>query len=79
MKEPQPDEIPRLRAGQTLFTYLHLAASPGVAEALCDAGIVAIAYETIRSPDGSFPFTGSYLPAMKKYHQKKDGLSISCI
>ncbi len=44
VKEPQPDEIPRLRAGQTLFTYLHLAASPGVAEALCDAGIVAIAY-----------------------------------
>ncbi len=55
VKEPQPDEIPRLRAGQTLFAYLHLAAAPGVAEALCDAGIVAIAYETIRSPDGSFP------------------------
>ncbi len=55
VKEPQSDEIPRLRSGQTLFAYLHLAAAPGVAEALCDAGSIAIAYETIRSPDGSFP------------------------
>ncbi len=55
VKEPQPDEIPRLRAGQTLFTYLHLAVAPGVADALREAGSRAIAYETIRSPDGSFP------------------------
>ena len=55
VKEPQPEEIPRLREGLVLFTYLHLAATPVVAQALRDAGVIAIAYETICSPDGSFP------------------------
>jgi alanine dehydrogenase len=55
VKEPQPDEVDRLRRGQTLFTYLHLAAAPELARALCDADVVAIAYETIQSPDGTFP------------------------
>jgi alanine dehydrogenase len=55
VKEPQADEIPRLRAGQTLFTYLHLAAAPELADALLEADVIAIAYETIRHPDGSFP------------------------
>jgi alanine dehydrogenase len=44
-----------MRSGQTLFTYLHLAAAPEVAEALRTADVVAIAYETIQDPDGSFP------------------------
>jgi alanine dehydrogenase len=55
VKEPQPSEIQRLRQGQILFTYLHLAAAPEVAEGLRAADVVAIAYETIRDPDGSFP------------------------
>ena len=55
VKEPQPLEIRRLRPGQTLFTYLHLAAAPEVAEALRAADVVGIAYETIQDPDGSFP------------------------
>jgi alanine dehydrogenase len=55
VKEPQPPEIRRMRSGQTLFTYLHLAAAPEVAEALRTADVVAIAYETIQDPDGSFP------------------------
>ena len=55
VKEPQPEEVPLLREGLALFTYLHLAAAPEVAEALRDAGVIAIAYETIRNPDGSFP------------------------
>ena len=55
VKEPQPQEVLRMRSGQTLFTYLHLAASPDLAEALRAADIVAIAYETIENPDGSFP------------------------
>jgi|SRR5262245_1843440 len=55
VKEPQPPEIARLRPGQSLFCYLHLAAAPEVATALREAGVIAIAYETIRSPDGSFP------------------------
>jgi len=55
VKEPQPDEVPRLRAGQTIFTYLHLAAAPALVEALRASGVVAIAYETIQQPDGAFP------------------------
>jgi alanine dehydrogenase len=55
VKEPQPQEIPRLRAGQTLFTYLHLAPAPELTRALCDAGVTGIAYETIQNPDGSLP------------------------
>jgi len=55
VKEPQPPEIARLRPGQALFCYLHLAAAPEVAAGLREAGAMAIAYETIRSPDGSFP------------------------
>jgi alanine dehydrogenase len=55
VKEPQEDEMPYLRSGLVLFTYLHLAAAPSVAKALCESGVLAIAYETIRNPDGSFP------------------------
>ncbi|MDX1384878.1 MAG: alanine dehydrogenase, partial [Thermoanaerobaculia bacterium] len=55
VKEPQPSEFPRLREGLGLFTYLHLAANPEVTEALCKAGVRAIAYETIRNEDGSCP------------------------
>src|SRR5688572_21304525 len=42
VKEPQPDEFPMLRPGLILFTYLHLAAYPDVAKALCDAQVTAI-------------------------------------
>jgi len=55
VKEPQPVEIARLREGQALFTYLHLAAAPELADALVASGICAVAYETIQNPDGSFP------------------------
>ncbi len=55
VKEPQPEEVHLLREGLVLFTYLHLAAASRVAEALRDSGVIAIAYETIRNPDGSFP------------------------
>jgi len=47
VKEPQPDEIPLLRRGQILFTYLHLAASKPLTEGLLRSGVTAIAYETI--------------------------------
>jgi alanine dehydrogenase len=47
--------VKRLHEGQTLFTYLHLAAAGDLAQALCDSGVNAIAYETIRNPDGTFP------------------------
>jgi alanine dehydrogenase len=55
VKEPNPSEVKYLREGQTLFTYLHLAAAGGLAQSLCDTGVIGIAYETIRNPDGSFP------------------------
>ena len=55
VKEPNPTEIARLRSGQTLFTYLHLAPAPETTAGLREADVVAIAYETIRAPDGSFP------------------------
>jgi alanine dehydrogenase len=55
VKEPQPDEIPFLRRGQVLFTYLHLAANPTLTKALLDAGVIGIAYETIQHLDGTFP------------------------
>jgi alanine dehydrogenase len=55
VKEPSASEMRRLHAGQTLFTYLHLAAAPELARSLLDAGVIGIAYETIRNPDGTFP------------------------
>src|SRR5512132_2141000 len=47
VKEPQPSEYPLLRRGQILFTYLHLAASRELTEALMKSGVTALAYETI--------------------------------
>jgi alanine dehydrogenase len=55
VKEPQPLEYDLLRPGQLLFTYLHLAAAPAVADALLRRGVTAVAYETIQLPDGSLP------------------------
>jgi alanine dehydrogenase len=55
VKEPQPPEIARLRPGQLLFTFLHLAADRAQTEALLASGATAIAYETVRAPDGSLP------------------------
>ncbi len=55
VKEPQPAECARLRDGQILFTYLHLAPDPDQARALLDSGVIAIAYETVTGPDGSLP------------------------
>lgn len=55
VKEPQPAEVQFLRAGQTLFTYLHLAAAPSLAKALMTSGVTAIAYETVTATDGSLP------------------------
>jgi alanine dehydrogenase len=55
VKEPQPPEIARLRPGQLLFTYLHLAADRAQTEGLLASGATAIAYETVRAADGSLP------------------------
>jgi alanine dehydrogenase len=55
VKEPQLDECKMLRANQTLFTYLHLAADREQTVALLASGATAIAYETVTAPDGSLP------------------------
>jgi alanine dehydrogenase len=55
VKEPLPDEYPRLRPGQVLFTYLHLAPAPDLTRALQAADVVGIAYETVQRADGSLP------------------------
>ena len=55
VKEPQLEECKLMRRGQAIFTYLHLAPDPAQARALLEAGVTAIAYETVGSPDGSLP------------------------
>ena len=55
VKEPQAQECRWLRPGQTLFTYLHLAADLKQAELLMDSGATCIAYETITSQQGGLP------------------------
>ena len=55
VKEPQPVEIGRLRPGQTLFTYLHLAPDPGQTTGLIDSGATCIAYETVEDVQGRLP------------------------
>ncbi|MGH8938703.1 MAG: alanine dehydrogenase, partial [Actinomycetes bacterium] len=55
VKEPIEEEHGRMRDGQTLFTYLHLAASKSCTDALIDRGVTAIAYETVELPDRSLP------------------------
>src|SRR5580704_3468575 len=55
VKEPTPIEYSRMRSGQTLFTYLHLAASRSCTEALLAAGTTSIAYETVQTSDGALP------------------------
>ncbi len=54
VKEPIAVEYPRLRSGQILFTYLHLAASKECTDALLKSGTTAIAYETVEI-DGALP------------------------
>ena len=55
VKEPQPEEIARLRPGQALFTYLHLAPDPEQARGLLASGCVAVAYETVTDGRGALP------------------------
>ncbi|QGK71236.1 alanine dehydrogenase [Allosaccharopolyspora coralli] len=55
VKEPIAEEYPRLRRGQVLFTYLHLAAEAELTRALLASGATAIAYETVQTPGGGLP------------------------
>ncbi|BBZ27992.1 alanine dehydrogenase [Mycolicibacterium madagascariense] len=55
VKEPIEAEYGRMRTGQTLFTYLHLAASKPCTDALMASGTTSIAYETVQTADGALP------------------------
>jgi alanine dehydrogenase len=55
VKEPLPDEYGRLREGQVLFTYLHLAASEELTRALMASGVACVAYETVETDDRALP------------------------
>jgi alanine dehydrogenase len=52
VKEPLPAELPLLRRDHLLFAFLHLAAGPDLAAALCGIGLTAIAFETVQEPTG---------------------------
>jgi len=55
VKEPIAEEYPRMREGQTLFTYLHLAADQPLTEELLKRKVTGIAYETVQLPSGGLP------------------------
>src|SRR5256885_10823451 len=55
VKEPQPEEVARLRPEATLFTYLHLAPAPELTRGLCDSGATCVAYETVEDANGRLP------------------------
>jgi alanine dehydrogenase len=55
VKEPLADEWPRMRAGQTVFTYFHFAADEKLTRAVMNSGVTAVAYETIRDAKGGLP------------------------
>jgi alanine dehydrogenase len=55
VKEPQPEEVARLEARHTLFTYLHLAPAPELTAGLVASGATCIAYETVEDPAGRLP------------------------
>ncbi|UAK38807.1 alanine dehydrogenase [Gordonia bronchialis] len=75
VKEPIEPEYALMREDQVLFTYLHLAAGRECTQALLASGTTAIAYETVRTPDGSLPLlapmsevAGRLAPQVGAYH-----------
>ncbi len=75
VKEPVAEEYHRMRKGQVLFTYLHLAASPACTRAMLDSGVTGVAYETVQTSDGRLPLlapmsevAGRLAPQVGAYH-----------
>jgi alanine dehydrogenase len=80
VKEPIAEEYHRMREGQVLFTYLHLAASAECTQALLDRKVTGIAYETVELPDRSLPLlapmsevAGRIAPQVGAYHLMRAG------
>lgn len=55
VKEPQPEEVERIRQDQIVFTFFHFAASQELTKGILESGAIAVAYETLRTPDGKLP------------------------
>jgi alanine dehydrogenase len=80
VKEPIAVEYDRMQEGQTLFTYLHLAANKDCTRALLNAHVTGIAYETVQLPNGSLPLlapmsevAGRLAPQVGAYHLMRQG------
>jgi alanine dehydrogenase len=80
VKEPIAEEYSRMREGQVLFTYLHLAASAHCTRALLDRKVTGIAYETVELPDRTLPLlapmsevAGRLAPQVGAYHLMRSG------
>ncbi|MPZ60462.1 MAG: alanine dehydrogenase [Propionibacteriales bacterium] len=80
VKEPVAEEFGRMREGQVIFTYLHLAASRECADALLDRRVTGIAYETVQTPAGRLPLlapmsevAGRLAPQAGAYHLMRTG------
>jgi alanine dehydrogenase len=80
VKEPVAEEYHRMRKGQVLFTYLHLAADKACTDAMLESGVTGIAYETVQLTDGSLPLlapmsevAGRLAPQVGAYHLMRQG------
>jgi alanine dehydrogenase len=80
VKEPVAEEYHRMREGQVLFTYLHLAADKPLTEELVKRSVTAIAYETVQTPNGALPLlapmsevAGRLAPQAGAYHLMRAG------
>jgi alanine dehydrogenase len=80
VKEPIAVEYDRMRPGQVLFTYLHLAAGRDCTHALLGARVTGIAYETVQLPSGQLPLlapmsevAGRLAPQVGAYHLMRQG------
>ena len=80
VKEPIEVEYPRMREGQVLFTYLHLAADKRLTQELLARGVTAIAYETVQTADSALPLlapmsevAGRLAPQAGAYHLMRSG------
>jgi alanine dehydrogenase len=80
VKEPIAEEYHRMRPGQVLFTYLHLAADKACTDALLANRVTGIAYETVQLADGSLPLlapmsevAGRLAPQVGAYHLMRPG------
>ena len=86
VKEPVAEEYDRMRPGQVLFTYLHLAADKGCTDALLAITGSGIAYETVQLPEGSLPLlapmsvvAGRLAPQVGAHHLMRPGGGIGVL